>query len=101
MTKQSMPEKLRLIADCIEQGMEVEVRHVSNLWKHASASPDKTGDCIVLERMEYRAKPEKPRIYDENFNDLGHIEANCHPPGPLAIELTPEVRQALEDAGLI
>jgi len=43
--------------------------------------------------MEYRAKPEKPRI--------GVIEANCHPPGPLAIELTPEVRQALEDAGLI
>ena len=95
MTEQSMPEKLVLIARCIREGREMERKYNPDcVWKHYN--PTESDICRVHHQAVYRAKPEKPRTGVVNWTEhAGRCMAYE------AIELTPEVRQALEDAGLI
>ena len=98
MTEQSMPEKLVLIARCIREGREMERKYNPDcVWKHYN--PTESDICRVHHQAVYRAKPEKPR---KGTVKLWRKPNNCQLVGIFeAWEDTPEVRQALEDAGLI
>jgi len=93
---QTMIEKLRLIADAIEQGKDVETRGSfsgtyaeSTEWKQMNVP-----HVHVWTGNEYRIKPDKPRtvIVSESLSE---------PKAYQAIELTPEVREACNRLGLI
>ena len=88
---QTMSEKLRLIADAIERGKEIQWTESDGSWcrYYLGANP-----ITIWENTEYRIKPDKPRS--------GVVMADMQTPAMAyeAVELTPEVRQALEDAGI-
>ena len=91
---QKMVEKLRLIADAIEQGKEIEVKNKDAYWKPSMSLGDVYGDYQIFKSCEYRIQPDKPRVgkvYPQPA--LGILDYE-------AVELTPEVRKALEDAGI-
>ena len=89
---QTMIEKLRLIADAIEQEKRVE-------WKSEGALEDVWSDELIhksfsfVKRSQYRIAPDKPRV--------GIVEAplSVHDSYD-AVELTPDVREALKAAGV-
>jgi hypothetical protein len=89
MMKQTMPEKLRLIAHCIEQGKDVQYNG-GNGWHHAMCV-QLTSVVEVYPGNEYRAKPDKPRVGVVKKDYAIFYDA---------VELTPEVRAALEAAGV-
>ena len=89
-----MPEKLELIAKCLREGRKVQFRHPEDVddghmeWK--TLGTDRINFTFYKE-CHYRAKPEKPRTAT-----VGPCMDNLYE----AIEITPEVRKALEDAGI-
>ena len=104
--KQTMSEKLRLIADCLKNGKTVQSKEICAAGatpKNWSDDYDVTNnplyDIVVYAMCNYRAKPDKPRIshVSDPLYDVDH---------PLfyynyeAIELTSEVKKALDDAGI-
>ena len=92
---QTMVEKLRLIADAIEQGKEIEVKNKDEYWKPSMSLGDVYGDYQIFKSCEYRLKPDKPRTHFFRWTqDAGRQFAYE------SVELTPEVRKALEDAGI-
>ena len=65
--KQTMPEKLRLIADCIEHGKGVEFLSGGGEWLIKYLSPLDEKTITISRSVLYRAKPDKPRsVYIES-----------------------------------
>jgi len=93
---QTKIEKLRLIADAIEQGKQIEIRFDGLNWASPIMSlPTKKNDLEIYDNAEYRIKPDKPRTHFFRWTqDAGRQFAYE------SVELTPEVRKALEDAGI-
>ena len=91
--KQTMPEKLRLIADCIEQGKTVQFYGGFEGWTDCEYVPASDGTISIHASTEYRAKPDKPRTGTWNGG-------RCRCYGYEAIELTEEVKKALQDADI-
>ena len=95
-----MPEKLRLIADCIEQGKSVQSREIcaptatpKNWSNDYNITNNPLYDIAVYAMSNYRAKPDKPRTGTWNGS-------RCRCYGYEAIELTEEVKKALQDANI-
>ena len=85
---QTMVEKLRLIADGLEQGKKIEWRDKGSYQWHVKIRTH-TNKMEIREEPEYRIRPDKPRVGNLYISDM-----------PIAVELTPEVSKALEDAGI-
>lgn len=84
-----MPEKLELIAKCLREGRQVEFSHPMDGSYSCLIT---TGVSFKIYReCEYRAKPNKPRVVSAVGENRGCYDY---------VELTPEVRKALEDAGI-
>ena len=88
-----MPEKLRLIADCIEQGKTVQFSNAGD-WKNCNYVPSSDGTISIESGTNYRAKPDKPdkpRIGTvKSWGDYNYD----------AVEITEEVKKALQDANI-
>ena len=92
MSKQSMQDKLRLIADCIDSGKSVQYRLMGSKWMDKQILYD--GIITLYVDSEYQVKPDKPRTGTISYGShLDYTQIK-------AIELTTEVIQALEDAGI-
>ena len=101
MSKQTMPEKLRLIADCIETGKTVEcLVDSSPSWKEMIE--DYVTHIVIRDDVTYRAKPDKPRtVYIEATPSGGMFTCSKTKFDSVTFyEATPEVLQALKDAGV-
>ena len=94
---QTMVEKLRLIADAIEQGKEIEVKNKDEYWKPSISLGDVYGDYTIFKSCEYRIKPDKPRVGNVIFSRTGQV---LDQEKYQAVELTDEVHKALADAGI-
>jgi hypothetical protein len=91
---QTMIEKLELIAQCLRDGVVVQYDCGDSAWKESSVNDSSRTSTTVWSDHQYRAKPVKPRML-----------TTAKPYGPFimpfdAVELTPEVRAALEAAGI-
>ena len=89
-----MPEKLELIAKSLRDGLDIQLLNTPQaIWvTYRMFEYDK---ITVYKTSEYRAKPEKPRTAFVEWTDGAGRRFAYE-----AIELTPEVRKALEDAGI-
>jgi hypothetical protein len=85
---QTMSDKLELIARCLRDGVEVE--HQTGLGCHWILK-NFAHSVHVYYSSKYRAKPVKPRLIEQWQYESILIPFD-------AVELTPEVRQALKDA---
>jgi hypothetical protein len=84
---QTMSDKLELIARCLRNGVEVEWKQLG--FNHWNIKVNSFEDRIeIFNGSEYRAKPVKPRTLEQNQCNTLLIPLD-------AVELTPEVRQAL------
>lgn len=94
---QTMIEKLRLIADAIEHGKDVEYKEPGEtLWSKENIP----GAFGFTEQFDYRIKPATPRTARAAFYTR-HEDGSAKDYSPFdAVELTPEVKQALKDAGV-
>ena len=93
--KQKMEDKLRLIADCIEQGIDVQVEGTSCEWEVSQLAGGYRDVVQIYSKLNYRAKPDKPRTGIVQWADN-----KCREYAYESVELTPEVIQALKDAGI-
>jgi hypothetical protein len=90
---QTMIEKLKLAADALEQEKEAEY-NAGDGWLHKVLDDD---TIYISKSVEYRIKPDKPRTgLLSVINEVGDWKEIC----VMAIESTPEVRAALEAAGI-
>ena len=89
----TIPEKLRSIATWIEEGIDIEEKSPrANNWKSANKgglTPRK--GYVNFVDYEYRAKPLNPRIGHITYHDGEPVDFR-------AVEITPEVREALKQA---
>jgi hypothetical protein len=96
-----MIEKLRLAADAIEQGKDLQSRigkpcsHVNNRKWLLMYDDFESGVITIREDTEYRIKPDKPHVGDVIRSRTGLDSYQYR-----AVELTPEVREALKTAGI-
>jgi hypothetical protein len=98
---QTMIEKLELIAQCLRDSRVIEFHGADGIWKKSDYLPDQSGNVSVTKGLTYRAKPVKPRVSSVLPEHLGATVTR--PPSKsyyMAVELTPEVRAALDAAGV-
>ena len=89
---QTMIEKLRLIADAIEQGKDVEAKTTGKMrWEISKLASGKLPNIQIFNEIEYRIAPDKPLVKTVLLE--GRHESEF-------VQLTPEVREALEAAGV-
>jgi len=87
-----MPDKLELIAHAIRAGRKVECRRNSGEW-WGKADRINQNSTQVFESYEYRIAPNKPLVI--NPSAISSMNSDYE-----YVQLTPEVRQALADAGI-
>jgi hypothetical protein len=92
----NMPDKLELIAQCLRDGVEVQYNG-GNGWKKSYVNDRSRNATTIWYDYEYRAKPVKPRFSIVEVQDF-----TTSAPGLRyrAVQLTPEVKEALENAGI-
>ncbi len=88
----SIPEALRMIAQWLEDGKKLECSTIDNRPQNQFGWVNSLNEYSPI-RLDYRAKPEKPRRGILNFSN-----ENRQIP---AVEITPEVRACLEKEGLL
>jgi hypothetical protein len=94
--KQTMPEKLELIARCLRDETDIQCREVAGGgWSSSGLTCNEI--YVMGPEYEYRAKPVEPLVSEFC---TGFVDANGMPVKVVAVELTPEVRAALEAAGI-
>jgi hypothetical protein len=96
MMKQTMSDKLELIARCLRDGVGIQWREVrGGGWFLENCFENEVH--VMGPEYEYRAKPVKPLVGEFC---TGFVDANGMPVKESAVQLTPEVRAAVIDAGI-
>jgi hypothetical protein len=94
---QTMIEKLELIARCLRGGVEIQWRETAGGgWSIENFFEFKNEIHVMGSEYEYRAKPVNPRIIYQQVDGI----FTTVPQGTAYYQGTPEVRAALEAAGI-
>ena len=95
----TMPEKLHFIANALEHGQGIEYNDGDGWWPKFTEKMDSL-NIDVYKHSEYRIAPVKPRTAKVSFYST-YIDGRTKDYVPFdAVELTDEVRAALEAAGV-